>query len=124
MYLIDTNIFLEILLNQSKKEICKNFIESHSELYISDFSFHSIGLILFYRDMEKVFLMFTEDILDKFDILTLDREDVPCLVDYKVNLKLDFDDVYQYCVAKKYGLSIVTLDKDFEKVKDVNVIFL
>jgi predicted nucleic acid-binding protein len=25
MYLIDTNIFLEILLGQEKKEICKNF---------------------------------------------------------------------------------------------------
>ncbi len=29
MYLIDTNIFLEILLNQTKKDQCKEFLGSH-----------------------------------------------------------------------------------------------
>ena len=36
MYLIDTNIFLEILLKQGKSERCKNFlIETEGEIYIS-----------------------------------------------------------------------------------------
>lgn len=49
MYLIDTNIFLEILLNQDKKEICKNFLsENFNLLHISDFSIHSIGVILLF----------------------------------------------------------------------------
>jgi predicted nucleic acid-binding protein len=26
---------------------------------------------------------------------------------------LDFDDSYQYCIAQKYELTIVTFDKDF-----------
>ena len=48
MYLIDTNIFLEVLLTQEKKETCKKFLDENiKNLYISDFSLHSIGVILF-----------------------------------------------------------------------------
>ena len=46
MFLLDTNIFLEILLQQEKSAAwaCKAFIQKHSEhIYISDFSLHSIG---------------------------------------------------------------------------------
>lgn len=41
-----------------------------------------------------------------------------------MKLKLDFDDAYQYCTAKYYGLKLVTMDKDFKKVEDVEVLFL
>lgn|GEM_PF-6775185 len=37
---------------------------------------------------------------------------------------LDFDDAYQYNIAKYYGLKIVTMDKDFTKTKGVDLIFL
>jgi len=41
---------------------------------------------------------------------------------FKNSLNLDFDDAYQYSVAKYYGLKIVTMNKDFEKIKDVEII--
>jgi len=48
MYLLDTNIFLEILLDQEKKSACQKFISKNSDkIAISDFSFHSIAVILF-----------------------------------------------------------------------------
>ena len=48
MYLIDTNVFPEVLLAQEKRELCKNFLNANiGSLYISDFSLHSIGVILF-----------------------------------------------------------------------------
>lgn len=48
MYLIDTSVFLEVLLTQDKKEKCKKFLSDNlEELNISDFSLHSIGIILF-----------------------------------------------------------------------------
>ncbi|GAK48839.1 hypothetical protein U14_00050 [Candidatus Moduliflexus flocculans] len=31
MYLIDTNIFLEILLEQAKKDVCKAFLTQHAD---------------------------------------------------------------------------------------------
>ena len=40
------------------------------------------------------------------------------------NFKLDFDDAYQYAVAKYYGLKAVTVDKDFEKIPGGEVLFL
>lgn len=39
-------------------------------------------------------------------------------------LKFDFDDAYQYQTAKYFQKTIVTMDSDFKKVKDVPVLFL
>ena len=39
MYLVDTNIFLEIFLDQEKSEVCKKFLNNnYSKLFISDFT--------------------------------------------------------------------------------------
>jgi len=37
-------------------------------------------------------------------------------------MNLDFDDAYQYSVAKYYGLKIVTMDRDFERIKDLEIL--
>ena len=48
MYLVDTNVFLEIILTQDKREECKEFLDKNiRDIYISDFSLHSVGVILF-----------------------------------------------------------------------------
>ncbi len=47
MYLIDTNIFLEVLLGQEKTQECKDFLVNNlGHLEISDFTLHSIGVYL------------------------------------------------------------------------------
>lgn len=125
MYLVDTNIFLEILLGQKKKIACKDFLEEHiGSLNISDFSLHSVGVILFRYGKEDMFQNFLDDVLSNIEILSLPGGSYHNVVHNKKNLNLDFDDSYQYSVAKNYGLTIVTLDNDFKKVKDTNVIFL
>jgi len=64
MFLIDTNIFLEILLEQEKKEDCKKFLNDHiGNLHITDFSLHSIGVILFKYKKKNVYRKFINDIL-------------------------------------------------------------
>lgn len=48
-FLVDTNVFLEILLEQERAEEAKKFL-SHPEkygLFLSDYSLHSIGILLF-----------------------------------------------------------------------------
>lgn len=49
MYLVDTNIFLEALLEQEKMPIVRSFFQSTDleEMFITDLSLHSIGIILF-----------------------------------------------------------------------------
>ena len=126
MYLIDTNIFLEILLAQEQKDICKEFLVSNIEqIYISDFSLHSIGVILFRNNKESIFNKFVKDIIRKIKILTLSEELYSDLSDVKEKYGLDFDDAYQFKTADEYGLSIVTQDKDFEKVSTkIEITFL
>jgi predicted nucleic acid-binding protein len=46
------------------------------------------------------------------------------VINAKRNLNLDFDDAYQYSTAKYYELTVATMDKDFKKIKDVDILFL
>lgn len=54
-YLIDTNVILEILLEQENYEAALSFIRNNKELYMSDFSLHSIGVILVRLEKPDVF---------------------------------------------------------------------
>jgi predicted nucleic acid-binding protein len=82
-------------------------------------------VILFKNDKEKIFQKFANDVISKVEIITLPKEAYKDLADIRNNLGLDFDDAYQFKIAKEYDLKIVTMDKDFEKAKDrIDVIFL
>jgi predicted nucleic acid-binding protein len=108
MFLVDTNIFLEILLGQDKKEVCKRFLAKNiGNLNITDFSLHSIGVILFRYSKEDIFRKFVEDVMPDTKILSLPMELYRDIVIVRKNLNLDFDDTYQYSVAKYYGLKIL-----------------
>ena len=125
-YLVDANIFLEILLSQERQEACKRFlVMAIGNICISDFSLHSIGVILFRNNKENIFKKFAKDVIPKVRIVTLSKESYKDLVEIRNKLELDFDDAYQYKVANDYNLEIVTMDNDFKKVKrDIKVIFL
>lgn len=124
-FLADTNVFLEILLRRANREGCKRFLnENIGNLNITDFSLHSIGVILFRYQKKDLFREFIEDVLPKVDLLSLPKGYYSELLEANRDLGLDFDDAYQYCVARYYGLQIATLDRDFEKSKDVNILFI
>lgn len=126
MDLIDTNIFLEILLNQEKQENCKDFLENNPDpIFMSDFSLHSIGVILFRCGQEDTFRIFVEEALLNLEIVSLPIGEYPELSGMRQKLNLDFDDAYQMSLAKNYGLRIVTMDHDFESAApEVEVKFL
>lgn len=125
MYLIDTNIFLEILLSQEKQKTCRRFLDANiGNIYITDFSLHSIGVILFMHDKGEIFQRFVDDVIPDIEILTLRKGLYGELPRIKKTLGLDFDDAYQYRIARESDLEIVTMDRDFEKAKEVRVRFL
>ena len=125
MFLVDTNVFLEILLKRDKKEDCKKFLNDNiGNLSITDFSLHSIGVILFRYGKEEVFRKFVEDIMPNIKLLSLPMEQYKEVVNVRKSLNLYFDDAYQYSVAKYYGLKVVTMDRDFERIKDLEILFL
>ena len=118
MYLFDTNIFLEILLSQDKSADCKKALYDNIDcIFISDFSLHSIGVILFRHGREKTYNSFVLDVLPKIEIVSLSRESYGKLSALKDEYNLDFDDSYQCKVAADRDLTIITMDKDFERVK-------
>lgn len=119
MFLLDTNIFLEILLEQDKAGEAKNVFSrvSQSQLFITDFSIHSLGVFLFRRTQHEVYERFVEDVIlnTGMAVLKLNAEDISTVVEVSQQFRLDFDDAYQYVVAKKSGLQIVSFDTDFDR---------
>ncbi len=126
MYLFDTNIFLEVLLLQERADDCKKVLADNAgSIIISDFSLHSIGVILFRKKKESVFSRFAEDIFLKADIVSLSSVSYGKVAEIREKYNLDFDDSYQYNVAEENGLTIATMDRDFERVKNsINVKFI
>ena len=119
MYLVDTNVWLERLLDQSNSVDVGNFLERYSsdQLVIADFSFHSIGVILNRFHKETLFLEFAKDILVRGGVAvgSLSAQEMENVVAAIKKYKLDFDDAYLYVVAKKFDAIIVSFDKDFDK---------
>lgn len=124
VFLADTNIFLEVLLAGNKADACKAFlVENTGKMYVSDFSVHSIGVILFRQGLESVFSAFFEDVSANTRILSLSKESYLKLPEIKKRFNLDFDDAYQFQVAEDHKLSIVTMDKHFNRVqKELEII--
>ena len=117
-YLVDTNIFVELILDQEKADEAQSFLDRipNKNLFISDFSLYSIGIILFRLKRLDLFSDFlNEIILDGIRVLSLEENDLIQVEATTIQYKLDFDDTYQYLLAEKNNLKLVSFDKDFDK---------
>lgn len=125
-YLADTNIFLEILLGQRNSALCKKFlVNPKHKVFISDFSLHTIGVILFRAKNFDAYNRFLSDIRNNIGVLSLPIKKYPSIAQMAVNYKLDFDDAYQTVISSAYNLRIKTQDKDFSRVTpEITVEFL
>jgi predicted nucleic acid-binding protein len=125
-FLFDTNIFLEVLLGQEKRESCKRTLtESRGTIYLSDFSLHSIGVILFKQKKFTFFDGFVSDIANNSTIISLPLIKYPQITIISQKYQLDFDDSMQIAIALEYNLGIITIDSDFRKAaKDLTLRFL
>ena len=121
MFLIDTNVFLEALLDQEKASTVRDFFQNKDldSIFISDLSLHSIGIILFKLKKFDLFISFIEDmIIDGIQILSLKDVHLKELNIVSRRFDLDFDDSYQYIVAEKYNLKIISFDSDFDNTEN------
>ena len=119
--LLDTNIFLEVILDQERANEARTLlseIEGH-EFFISDYSLHSIGLLLFRRGKHEVFRQFLRDMILGVGVavIALSAQEMESLIEVAQRFGLDFDDAYQYAVAERYGLTIVSFDADFDRTE-------
>jgi predicted nucleic acid-binding protein len=79
MHLIDTNIFLEILLDQEKADDAERLLKTlQGKMWISDFSLFSIGIILFRRKEPTKLRAFLDDLKrGGFRLVRVDFDDMP-----------------------------------------------
>lgn len=119
MYLLDTNIFLELLLDQKDAGSVRALLSTKNpeEIGISDLAFHSIGIILYQKNAAPLFSDFVGDLFGEggISILALGSEDMKRLENVSLAFSLDFDDAYQYVVAEKFGLALISFDTDFDR---------
>ena len=118
-YLVDTNIWLERMLDQDRAAVVADLLSRipSNELCMTDFTLHSIGVILHRLKKPQVYVQFVQDVLIEgaTHLLTVLPEAMTELVNVVQKQGLDFDDAYQYIAAARYGLTIITLDSDFDR---------
>ena len=118
MYLIDSNIWLELLLKQEKSDKVAEMLRNTQIdlLSISDFTLYSIGIILSKLKEFDLLNEFYNDVISngKIHIFNMNPNDLSRITNIEQKFNLDFDDAYQYLVAEEYDLTIVSFDKDFD----------
>ncbi|MEE8075915.1 MAG: PIN domain-containing protein [Candidatus Binatia bacterium] len=119
--LIDTNVFLEIILQQDKAEQAKTLLErtENHEFFISDYSLHSIGVLLFRRRQHDIFQEFLDDMTLNagMTVISVFAHEMRAIIEVAQKFNLDFDDAYQYVAAEKNDLNIVSFDSDFDRTE-------
>lgn len=116
--LLDTNIFLEVLLGQVQEKEASRVLSNTGKysLFMTDFSLHSIGVLLFRRHAINMYTEFLNDIsIVAIQVVGLHQRDIALLAAPAERYHLDFDDAYQYETAKRFGLTLVSFDADFDK---------
>lgn len=116
--LLDTNVFLEVILGQKAAPQARLVLDNRRQhgLFVSDYAFHSIGLLLFRRGQHDVFEQFANDLLrGSITLISLRPEDAGSIVIHAQQFGLDFDDAYQYTVAERHELRVVSFDGDFDR---------
>ncbi|MEW6687161.1 MAG: PIN domain-containing protein [Candidatus Edwardsbacteria bacterium] len=121
MYLVDSNVWIERLLEQEHSEDVRLFLDAtpSEQLCITDFSFHSIGLILWKLNQMRALSDFVKDAFIDGAVLFihLEPEDTQRIIQVMQEFQIDFDDAYQYVAAEKYSLTIVSFDSDFDRTE-------
>jgi predicted nucleic acid-binding protein len=110
VYLLDTNIILEFLLDQEKAADVERLIrETESgDLHLTEFALYSLGVVLMRRKRHDVFLEVLQDLLvrRRVRLIRLVVSDMKAIANASRTYNLDFDDAYQYVAGKNANSSL------------------
>jgi predicted nucleic acid-binding protein len=120
MYLVDTNIFLEVLLSRAKKEECKNFLkllrDGEKTGIVTDFTIHSIIVIMsnFNKLNELKTFLLSLTAYKGLHLYSTTIADEVKAVEIATKQNLDIDDAIQYSTALSANTeAIISFDKHF-----------
>ncbi|AVQ73275.1 hypothetical protein MTo_01233 [Microcystis aeruginosa NIES-1211] len=121
VFLLDTNIWLERLLGQGQAEVVAELLDtlSLSDMCMTDFTLHSIGVICNRLNQREVFIKFVDDVLIDagFVLVSIPANQMKRVVEIIDLFRLDFDDAYQYVAAELEKATIVSFDQDFDRTE-------
>ncbi|HLV44467.1 MAG TPA: PIN domain-containing protein [Aggregatilineales bacterium] len=119
-HLVDTNIWLEVLLSQERADDARGFLNRFDgeALAITDFSLFSLGIVLTRLKKDELLESFVDDIVHG-GILVVGpgAEEWDKVLAVRRQYPLDFDDAYQYAVAVTHDWQIVSFDHDFDRTE-------
>ncbi|NJO85282.1 MAG: PIN domain-containing protein [Blastochloris sp.] len=117
--LLDTNIWLERLLGQAQSATVGRLLDAipSDQLMMSNFTLHSLGVILNRLGHRAVLLPFVQDVLIDGAVALVS---LPPVAMYRViavmeQYGLDFDDAYQYVAAEREDAVMVSFDGHFDQ---------
>ena len=120
--LIDTNIFLEVFLNQDRADHCSNFLEKvdRGELsgFVTDFTIHGLAVVLERAGKgDSLAQVFTS--LSAFQgstVLHASLMEHAEIALFARQAGLDFDDSYQAYFAQRMNMPVISYDRHFDRV--------
>ena len=124
---IDTNIFLEIFLDDSKSEECKKFLQSLEEqdkqAVTTDFTVYSCILVIQHNlkntNFIKNAIIFFNN-LHNLKVLRPSFDEFYNAIKIMETNNLDFDDgLVIACMRNNKIKQLASLDKHFDKVKEI-----
>ena len=119
MFLVDTNIWLERLLEQDRADEVRRFLAAlqSDQLAISHLSLHSIGVILGRYSRRAALVQFVRDlfVVGTVQLVTVPPEAFEHITGAMEAHHLDFDDAYQYAAVRQSGADLVSFDTDFDR---------
>ncbi|MBI5046902.1 type II toxin-antitoxin system VapC family toxin [Candidatus Micrarchaeota archaeon] len=127
MYLLDTNIFLEVILKQQRSEECKNLLykilSGEVTVVITDFSIYSIVIRMEHenRDVDQIkkFLLSLSNYRG-LTIHSLSLHEKILATSLMKEYKLDFDDALQAQAALSNEVKeIISFDDDFDTISTI-----
>lgn len=124
MYLVDANIFLEVLLSEDRKDECKRFLrllkDGRESGIVTDFTIHSIIVIMDHFSKLKELKTFLLSLLayKGLHVYFTTVGDEVRAVEFAVEQNLNMDDAIQYLSALSAEADgIVSFDKHFDGLK-------
>jgi predicted nucleic acid-binding protein len=124
MYLVDTNIFLEVLLSRPRKEECKKLLKTlrdgKNSGIVTDFTIHSVIVIMDelkkLNELKKFLLSLTA--YKGLHVYQTKIADEVKATELATAQKLDMDDAIQYSAALSANAdAIISFDKHFNGLK-------
>ena len=120
-YLVDTNIFVELLLDQERAEeslqVMERIEKGELEAYVTSFALHSIAVILDQRKDYDLLEQFLERVIQAKGLQVYQTEPIEekSIASLTRTVNLDFDDTLHNSVARALGATLMSFDRGFDK---------